>query len=1263
MEHIKPPPEMDFASSDGTSVAETWRKWRQSMELFLTLAMTGKTEREQCSAFLYIIGPAGRDIYNTFNVSDQDKNKISILFQKFEGYCKPKQNVTVERYRFNTRSQQEGESIDQYVTALKLMTRNCAFGTLEEELIRDRIVCGVSSEKIKERLLRERDLTLDKAIDLCRAEEKSKTQLKCISEEVSADLLLVHAINPRPKRQPTVSHGSLPNEEAGAVKPISNQHPTSICRNCGYQHKRDKCPAFGKRCNKCHKFNHFARYCRSSKGVSTLTQKEEEEEHSDADELVVGTLNAKQTVEMGVNECFASFRVQDRVIKFKIDTGSQVNVMPLSEYNLMHRKPRLIKSRVKLFGYTGDSLKTVGECTLPVGGHQLEFFVADTSQNPILGLNASQELNLVKVVMNVNMQMNTIQQFKDFFSGLGCLKQPYHIKLDPTVKPVISPPRNQPVTIRDRLKTELNKMESMGVIVAVEEPTDWVNSLVVVEKPKTKQLRICLDPRPLNKAIMREHFQLPTLDDIATRLHGAKVFSKLDANHGYWQIPLDRASQLLTTFNTPFGRYCYTRLPFGISSAQEVFQKRMYQLFGDLPGVETDIDNMLIHGRTEEEHQQRLTAVLKRCQEVHLTLNKEKCQFGVPQVTYLGHCISADGITPDENRVKAILAMPPPKDKKGVERLLGTLNYVSEFVPNMSTVTEHIRVLLGKDVPFVWTWEQEAAFENVKKLLSTAPVLAFYDVKQPVTVSCDASQTGLGAVFLQQERPVAYISRALSDTEQRYAQIEKELLAVVFAFEKFNQYVYGRTVSVQSDHKPLESILKKPLHHAPPRLQRMLLRLQKYDFILSYKPGKEMYIADTLSRAHTTDTTVGEMETELAEAVHLVVSNVPASSKRMREIREATAKDTVLLALRNMIRDGWPDSRSAVASDLQQYWNFREELSEASGILWKGEKVIVPKALRQDMLQKIHAGHMGITKCTQRAKEVIFWPGMSQEIANIVQKCQTCREFQASNAKEPMFQEQVPHGPWEMTASDLFHFNGADYLLIFDYYSKFIEFSRLSDTLSKTIITHTKSIFARHGIPQKVRTDNGPQFSSREYKLFAEKWGFDHITTSPLHPQSNGLAERSVQIIKRMLKKSLATGQDVYLNLLELRNTSIGELGSPAQLLMSRRLQTSLPVKPAQLEPKVINPEHVKSILEKNSRQQKKYYDKGSKSLAPLHIGDSVYIQLDKHWSPATITDIADTPRSYIVTTTEGKTYRRNRRHLQQTSLHQQDADNNCRVQ
>ena len=166
---------------------------------------------------------------------------------------------------------------------------------------------------------------------------------------------------------------------------------------------------------------------------------------------MVGIVRKKQAVEMGDNECFASFRVQGRIIKFKIDTGSQVNIIPLSDYNVMYEKPTLTKSRVKLFGYAGDSLKTVGECTLPINGHQLEFFVAETSQSPILGLNASRELDLVKIILNIDTHRKITEEFKDVFSGLGCLKKPYHIKLDTTVKSVISSPRNQPVTIRDRL--------------------------------------------------------------------------------------------------------------------------------------------------------------------------------------------------------------------------------------------------------------------------------------------------------------------------------------------------------------------------------------------------------------------------------------------------------------------------------------------------------------------------------------------------------------------------------------------------------------------------------------------------------------------------------------------------------------------------------------------------------------------------------------------------------------------------------------------
>ena len=271
----------------------------------------------------------------------------------------------------------------------------------------------------------------------------------------------------------------------------------------------------------------------------------------------------------------------------------------------------------------------------------------------------------------------------------------------------------------------------------------WVNSLVVVEKPKTGKLRLCLHPRHLNKAIQGEHFQLPTIEDISTRLTGAKVFSTLDANHGYWQIPLDPASQRLTTFNTPLGRYCYTRMPFGITSAQEIFQKRMVQHFWDLPGVETYIDDILVWGATKEEHNQRLKAVLQRCNDIHMMLNEGKCRFGSSKVVYLGHIICAEGISPDREKVKAINQTPPPEDKKGVERLLGFLNYVAKFIPDLSSITQPIRELLKKEYLFNWKQEQETAFQLIKKRMTSAPALAFYNVNKPVTVSCDASNFGL----------------------------------------------------------------------------------------------------------------------------------------------------------------------------------------------------------------------------------------------------------------------------------------------------------------------------------------------------------------------------------------------------------------------------------------------------------------------------------------------------------------------------------------
>jgi len=260
-------------------------------------------------------------------------------------------------------------------------------------------------------------------------------------------------------------------------------------------------------------------------------------------------------------------------------------------------------------------------------------------------------------------------------------------------------------------------------------------------------------------------------------------------------------------------------MPFGIKSAQEIFQKRMSQLLGDLPGVET----ILVWGTNQEEHNKRLIAVMRRCEEINLTLNLEKCQFSVPQVLYIGHILNVNGVQQDPEKIGVMQDMPSPTNKKGVERLLGTINYLAKFILNMSTITHPIRVLLKSDVTFCWDKFQEQAFDKIKSILSAEPIFAYYDVKKPVTISCDTSQSGLGALLLQDGKPVAYASRALTDPETCYAQIKKELLTVVFSFNRFHQYVYGKEVRVESDHKPLESITKKSLSAAPPHLHTVTM--------------------------------------------------------------------------------------------------------------------------------------------------------------------------------------------------------------------------------------------------------------------------------------------------------------------------------------------------------------------------------------------------------------------------------------------------------
>ena len=465
-----------------------------------------------------------------------------------------------------------------------------------------------------------------------------------------------------------------------------------------------------------------------------------------------------------------------------------------------------------------------------------------------------------------------LEEYDDVFEGLGKLDGQYHIVTDKSIRPVVHPPRRLPVAMTERVQRKLEEMAAANIIEQVDQPTDWVSSMLVVSKPSTEaegetKLRICLDPRDLNLAIKREHFPMPTIEEIATRLNGAKLFSVFDASYGFWQVELDDESSSLTTFNTPFGRYRWKRMPFGINSAPEVWQRKMREHVEGLKGVEVIADDFVVVGfgntptEWQADHDRNVRAFLDRCRERNLKLNKKKARLRQQEVPFIGHILTPEGLKPDPHKVEAIVGMPDPTDVQSLRRFLGMVNYLAKFLPRLSEETEVLRKLTEKDAEWCWLQSHADAVTRVKEMIVSAPVLAYYDVKKPVVIQCDASQSGLGAALLQEARPVAFSSRVMTQTEQNYAQIEKELLAIVYACEKFDQYIFGRSnVIVQSDHKPLETIFKKPIHSSPKRLQRMRLRLQNYDIQVEYKKGETMFLADTLSRAYLKDEPVSRTQ-------------------------------------------------------------------------------------------------------------------------------------------------------------------------------------------------------------------------------------------------------------------------------------------------------------------------------------------------------------------------------------------------------------------
>ncbi|GBM86008.1 Uncharacterized protein K02A2.6 [Araneus ventricosus] len=621
MESLAPPPSLKLNSNH----VESWKLWKQRFKLYMD---STSPDNQKVAILLHVIGVECLEIYNTF--SEVSSVSINDILDKFEAHFVSQRNITYERQRLFLLVRREGQSVDDFISELRKQLINCDYGSLSDYVLVDQLVRGLRESRLRERLLRVPDLDINKAVDMCRASETSKLQAQVyFTEERSIDAIkrfkLSPEVKPRAIGQANKLRQPAKREESSGRK----------CHYCGIYHVPGRCPTYGKECRSCGKRNHFARVC-NSKSDNGVCQNNAVEFTNSAnickyppEQLFVGTVSSDSVS----SSWQAILLINDRPVNFKIDTEAQANIISKKLLNKIYgSRVNVRKTSVNPSTYTGQTIELLGCTELPVKKDlnspiiHLDFLVTKNSYQPILGLSASADkLCLIGKCDNVNKVnccksiSNLLLKYNQVSEGLGNLPGTYHITLCENSVPVVSVTRKVAFSLLEPLKTELARMVKAGVIEKVTEPTDSDSPLVIVQK-KNGALRVCLDPQNLNKAIKRPQYNLPTFEDITSKLAGAKYFSVLDAASAFWQISLDEESSSLCTFSSPFGRFKFLCMPYGIKCAPERFQRVVAEMLEDIQNADNFFDDLIVWGKTLEEHNETLQKVFKRCIEFNLKL-------------------------------------------------------------------------------------------------------------------------------------------------------------------------------------------------------------------------------------------------------------------------------------------------------------------------------------------------------------------------------------------------------------------------------------------------------------------------------------------------------------------------------------------------------------------------------------------------------------------------------------------------------------------
>ena len=883
-----------------------------------------------------------------------------------------------------------------------------------------------------------------------------------------------------------------------------------------------------------------------------------------------------------------------------------------------------------------------------------------------------------------------LKEYADVFSVDEILKPmnctPMSIHLKPGYVPTrVSTPRKIGPSIKPPTKKELDDMVAKKIIdpVSADYVTEWCHPFCPREKP-SGGIRPTVDLRGLNQWVERPAHPVTTpYEAVHSVTPGSRWFTVCDAKNGYHQLLLDEKAQDLTCFITPWGRYKFLRGPQGFVGTGDKYNYEGDRVIAGVEDTTKVVDDIMTANVEFPDHLTRVIEVLDRCRMGGITLSPNKFKFSEPEVEYVGYIVGRDGIKADPAKLKAIREYPKPTNISELRSFDGMVNQIGHFSTELTEARGILRDLRSQKNIFSWSEEHDKAFEAVKECLMRLPVLAQFDPKLETRLETDGSKLkGLG-YSLQQEhgssckckcpgviwKNVQCGSRFLSETESRYAPIEFEALSVAWAVRKCHYFLAGLPeFLIRNDHRTLIPILNSYTLNdiENPRVRRLVEKLRPYKYRAEHISGANNKVADAFSRAPVDKPTEEDQLAEGASTqIRRIVRRAASCAGVEDEVKEelmdpniewiktAACEDKAYQELLETVRMGFPDDSKKISEAVRPYEKLRNELSELQGlVILRSRRIVIPAALRKEVLKRLHASHQGIDRTQRRARETVYWPGITSDITNTVGSCCPCAERLPSNPKETLKTDPRPGRAFEQVATDLFDYAGKVYIVYVDRYSGWPCVHMWNSTpTSAKVIAQLRKWFVDLGIPVRVRSDGGPQYDSIEYREFFERWGVNPPgLSSPTYAQSNSVAESAVKAMKALVAKTTVNGdiscEAFQRGLLEWRNTPKAHGKSPAELLFGCQLRSVVP----SLE-KNLNPPWKAAIESKIAELQAKseeYYNIGAKDLRELSVGDEVRIQdrISGRWIETGVVARKGRNRDYYIELPNGRVRWRNRRFL-----------------